>query len=153
MLEKKPQGGRVTGEPITCEEFKERLLDLCVHSSLTSLPHRLRDRHILMKSMVLNLSTDQRYTEKEIDERLKLWLATTGCARGLDHVTLRRQLIEHGYLGRERDGSCYWVCSTGGRQALFEPSVEDIDINEVIRTCRELIRQRKEDYLRREPNL
>ena len=128
------------GEPITCEEFKERLVDLCVHSNLTSLPHRLRDRHILMKSMVLNLSPDQRYTEKEIDEELKLWLATTCCTRGLDHVTLRRQLIEHGYLGRERDGSRYWVCSTGRSQPLFEHSVENIDIDEIIRASRELIR-------------
>jgi len=141
------------GKPITCDEFKQRLIDLCVHSSLTSLPHRLRDRHILMKSMVLDLSTDQKYTEKEIDERLKLWLATIGCVRSLDHVTLRRQLIEYGYLGRERDGSCYWLCSTGKDQELFEPSVENIDVNEIIRSSRELIHKRKQSYQRREWNL
>lgn len=133
---------------ITCEQFKKRLVDLCVQSGLSGLPHRLRDRHILLKSMVLGMSSKETYTEKEIDEKLKLWLNTVGQSINVDHVTLRRQLIELSYLERNRDGSDYRLCISGPAHTVFEPAVEEVDVYEVITTNKELIEQRKQDYLR-----
>ena len=135
---------------ITCEQFKKRLSNLCIQSGLTGLPHKLRDRHILFKSMVVGMSSKKTYTEKEIDNKLNLWLDTVGQSMDVDHVTLRRQLIELGYLERNMDGSDYRLCIFGPAHTMFEPAVEEINIYEIITTTRELIEKRKQDYLRRQ---
>ncbi|UCG92907.1 MAG: DUF2087 domain-containing protein [candidate division WOR-3 bacterium] len=135
-------------KPITCEQFKKRLSDLCVRSGLSGLPRKLQDRHIIMKSVVLTLEAGEEYTEKQIDENLKLWLANIGSSIGLDHVTLRRQLVELKYLERKMDGSRYRVCPSGPGQSMFESGVENIDIYEVIHACRDSIEQKRQEYLR-----
>ncbi len=134
---------------ITRNEFKQRLAELCVQSGLTSLPHKPRDRHILMKSMVHTLNATQKYAEKEINDKLKFWLKNIGHSIDIDHVTLRRQLVELGYLERNRDGSSYWVATSGPGQTMFESDVEEVDPYEIVRVSRELVEQKKRDYLQK----
>lgn len=45
----------------------------------------------------------RRYTEREVNELLLSWHLFQ------DPATLRRELVEHGLLCRERDGSAYWA--------------------------------------------
>ena len=136
--------------PIPCDQFKKRLVDLCARSGLSVLPRKYRDRQILLKSIVLTLSTEEEYTEREINEKLRLWLRNIGRCLDLDHVTLRRHLVDEGYLERDKDGSRYRVCVSGQSRTMFEPAVEDIDVYEVVRVGEELIEQRKQDYLQRQ---
>ncbi|MMZ69439.1 hypothetical protein D1872_322810 [compost metagenome] len=45
--------------------------------------------------------THKKYTEKEVNGILR--------TADTDYVTLRRYLIEYGFLDRKDDGSMYWV--------------------------------------------
>ena len=134
--------------PITCDQFKKRLVDLCVRSGLTEFPRKDQDRHILLKSMVLTLSVSAEYTEREINEHLQSWLMNIGPAMDLDHAGLRRYLVDEGYLERDRGGLCYRVSVSEKRQATFESAVEGIDVYETVRVSKEIIKQKKQDYLR-----
>ena len=55
---------------------------------------------VILRRIAQQFTAGQRYTEKQVNEVLK----------GIfdDYVTLRRYLIEYGFLKREKDGSAYW---------------------------------------------
>ena len=140
----------MTGK-ITSEEFTKRLVELCLKSGLRGVPRRARDRHILLKSITLTLDVKAEYTEEEVNERLKSWLRDVGSTiRRLDHVNLRRLLIDEEHLGRSKDGSRYWVGLSSRTHPTFESEVESLDVYDVIRIGREQAEQRKQDYLRRQ---
>ena len=93
--------------PISATEFKKRLAQLCLTSNSPELPRRQRDRQIVLKSIALCLSKDRAYTEQEINAALASWTAEVGHSLEVDHVTLRRSLIDEKYLERSEDGSLY----------------------------------------------
>ena len=97
-------------EVITRQEFTERLVQLCVSSGLRGIPRKIRDRHILLKSITLTLELKSEYAEHELNDELRSWLSEVGkTIRRVDHVNLRRLLVDQEYVGRSRDGSRYWV--------------------------------------------
>lgn len=133
---------------ITREFFSQRLADLCLKSGLLDLPKDLTDRHILLKSAVMLVgSSGSSFTEKEINEKLELWFLEVGQIKYLDPVTIRRSLVDAGYLTRSNDGSSYQVSQTGHGTVLFDPSVDQLDVAQVITTAREEMARRKREYL------
>ena len=93
--------------PISALEFKKRLAQLCLTSHSPEMPRRQRDRHIVLKSIVLRLSKDRSYTEQKINAVLADWINEVAHSLEVDHVTLRRALIDEKYLERSEDGSLY----------------------------------------------
>ena len=133
-------------DPVTRQEFCSRLIDLCLNSGMTGLPRRSRDRHILLKSVVLTLSTAKEYTERDVNERLQIWLADIGRSIHLDHVSLRRWLVDEGYLERDSRGSTYRVAVPGQGTEFFEPDINDVDVYEAIGVGMKLKQQRKREH-------
>ena len=138
-----------TARPITIDEFKKRLVDFCLRSGLLRFPRKLRDRHILLKSVALTMELTAEYTEEQINEMLTSWLREVGRRIRLDHVNLRRLLVDEGYLGRISDGSRYWLSALSRNHPVFEPAVEDIDVYEVVRAGKDLIEMQKRHYSQR----
>ena len=136
-------------KPITTDEFRNRLVELCLRSGMTGLPRKPRDRHILLKSITLGFDPKREYAENEVDQELLWWLREVGIDIHVDHVNLRRQLIDHAYLGRTKDGSRYWVGLHVPVHPVYEPGIQDLDLPEEIRMGKELIERRKQEYLRR----
>ena len=135
-------------EAITKQEFTSRLVQLCVGSGLRGIPRKIRDRHILLKSITLTLELKREYAEHELNEELKTWLREVGTTiRRLDHVNLRRLLVDQEYAGRSRDGSRYWVAMGSRYQALFAPDVDDVDVRGLISAAREEQELRKLHFL------
>lgn len=134
---------------ITREHFIKRLGDLCLKSGLSGLPKNESDQQILLKSAVLMLDRSGKFSEPEINERLKAWVRDVSQIKELDHVSLRRQLVDTGYLKREPDGSRYWVAVPGPQPDLFDPTIDQLDIPQVIETLREEIARRKKEHLER----
>ena len=64
----------------------------------------------------------------------------------MDHSTLRRWLVDSGYLTRSSDGSRYQA-APGSRAQLFDPSVDQVDMPQVLQSAREAIEQRKKAFL------
>ena len=136
---------------ITQKEFTERLVELCVRSGLRGVPRKTRDRHILSKGITLTLDLKAEYTEEEVNQELKTWLADVGgTLRRLSHVRLRRLLIDEEYLGRSKDGSRYWVALGSRNHPAYVPAVQDVDVRGLLRSGREEAERRKQMYLQRQ---
>lgn len=82
-------------ETVLKSYFKQGLL-----GPLHSLPSKQKRKLIVLKNIIEDFKYGQKYNEKEVNNVLKL--------RYPDYVTLRRLLIEYGFLEREVDGSIYW---------------------------------------------
>jgi hypothetical protein len=123
---------RETMDTLTVEQFEERMAELCLRSGVAGLPRKPRDRHILLKSVVLTLDRDRDYTEREIGDKLAYWLVDIYTSADLDHVTLRRLLVDTGYLERTADGSSYKVADPASAEGMFVPEVDTVDVYEAI---------------------
>jgi hypothetical protein len=118
---------------ISRDEFERRTAALFVGGVGPGLPRKRRDRHILLKGAAVALGHGRTLTEAALNDELERWLAALGPAVRLDHVSLRRYLIDEGFLVRDPAGKRYSVCSTEDWAHVFEPSVDDVDVAEVVR--------------------
>ena len=135
---------------ISLEEFQQRLTQLCLRGGLIGFPRKRRDRHILLKSVALTLDKRAEYSEREVNPKLQLWLQDAGAAFHLDHVDLRRYLIDEEFLGRSRDGSRYWVATSSRHQLAFDPEIEGVDVHRLLGRERARLQRRKEEFLRKD---
>ena len=117
--------------PISAAEFKKRLAQLCLTSNSPEMPRRQRDRQIVLKSIALCLAKDRTYTEQEINSALAAWIGEVAHSLEVDHVTLRRSLIDEKYVERSEDGSLYCL-SIPFCADWFAPEVNEIDPRLVI---------------------
>ena len=139
-----------TDQPITREYFIKHLVNLCLRSGLSGFPKDDVNQHILLKSVVLSIGKSGAFTEQEINEELKYWINHIGQIKDIDHITLRRRLVDAGYLTRNKDGSCYQVSQLEPGPPFFDETIEHIEILEVIETAREEIARRKRKYVTQE---
>lgn len=68
---------------------------------LKEFPRKEKRKLIIIRHIAANFQPGQLYTEKEVNRLLLSYYD--------DFATLRRYLVEYGYLDRERDCSYYWV--------------------------------------------
>lgn len=72
-----------------------------LNGSLCNFPKKQKRKLIILKQLTKRFDHQKQYTEKEVNDVL---------ANAYDdYVTLRRYLIEYGFLDRTADGSMYWV--------------------------------------------
>jgi len=138
-----------TGILLNKDGFLKRLITLCLRSGLTDFPKDVRDQHVLLKSAMIGLDDSQTFTEKEINEFLKNWIDQVCQIKGIDQVTLRRHLIDAGYLTRTKDGSTYQVSTSGPHRQYFDESIEKLDIPGEIDKARQEIERRKREFLQK----
>lgn len=69
--------------------------------AIKSFPAKEKKKIILLSEVVKNFSVGKKYSEKEINRVLKRIYE--------DNATLRRALIEYGFIERSNDCSSYWV--------------------------------------------
>ena len=62
---------------------------------------------LLVCSATLAVPRDQNFSEREFNEILRNWLASAGAMLAIDHVELRRWLVDLGLVVRDRAGSRY----------------------------------------------
>lgn len=89
---------------MTAEEIKTVLRGfLDAEGRLTAFPAKRKKKLYALLYLAAFIEPDKRYTEREINELLCLHTAFR------DPATLRRELYDNCFLGRERDGSAYWL--------------------------------------------
>lgn len=126
---------------ISPEEFVERLCRLGADRGPRRFPRKRRDRQILMKSIVMGLDADRRYTEAEINEALQAWHREVAPAISTDHVTIRRLLVDHGLLERTADGRAYRV-GFPPKPVAFDLEVDEIDVRATVAAYLDAVRRR-----------
>ncbi len=67
---------------------------------LKTFPPKEKKKMVILRTIAKEFEEGIRYSEVQVNEILKDIYP--------DYVTLRRYLIEYGYLERTRDGSAYW---------------------------------------------
>lgn len=70
---------------------------------LTQYPSKRPMRIIALAKIAEQISTDRKYTEKEINEIIRHHIAFE------DIELIRREMYQYRFLGRLRDGSEYWA--------------------------------------------
>jgi len=90
---------------ITEEEYAELLKRYFPHGPngpLASFPKKEKRKLAVLRHISTSFKRGARYSEKEVNDLLKAYWDD-------DYVTLRRYLIEYGFLDRMEDGSAYWL--------------------------------------------
>jgi hypothetical protein len=131
--------------PLTVQQYCHRLAELCLRSNLDSIPKKELDRHILLKSAALLLDPSHAYSEKEVTEKLELWVREVCKIQHFDRVSLRRWMVDSAYLIRSRDGAVYQAANP--RPELFDPSIDHLDIVEIVASARGEFTRRKQEYM------
>lgn len=139
----------MNNKPITQEYFIKRLADLCLKSGLAGFPKDETNLHILLKSAVITLGRSDQFTEKEVNAKLETWVKDISQMKGMDHVSMRRMLVDTGYLTRNGDGTSYRVSQPSPRPDLFDAAIDQLDIRKEIDAARAEIARRKQAFLQK----
>jgi hypothetical protein len=83
------------------DEVLKKYFEQGLDGPLSEFPKKEKRKIVILKNLTRRFDANKKYTEKEVNEILLNAFP--------DFVTLRRYLIEYGFLDRERDGSSYWV--------------------------------------------
>jgi hypothetical protein len=76
---------------------------------LTAVPKRPADQELFVALAASQIDAHRSCLESEVNERLRLWLETISEPFGIDHVTLRRMLVDSRILTRTPSGSMYQI--------------------------------------------
>ena len=93
----------------TEKETRQALKRMLANGPLTGLPVRRSDLELLLGLALSQFDARRAYTEAEVNERLSAWLETFCGPFGVDHVTVRRCLVDSQYLERDRAGTTYRI--------------------------------------------
>jgi hypothetical protein len=85
------------------DKEKEDIIKIYINENggLKSYPVKEKKKIIVLNEIVKNFSKGKNYSEKEVNRILKRVYE--------DYATLRRALVEYGFIERKNDGSNYWV--------------------------------------------
>jgi hypothetical protein len=111
---------------MAAEKPRQALKRLLANGPLTGLPTRRSDLELLLVLAVSRFEARRVYREAEVNEVLRDWLKTFSAPFGIDHVTLRRCLIDSQYLERDRSGSTYRVHADRIRQLEAVPQPAEV---------------------------
>lgn len=130
---------------ITRDQFTSRFVSLILGGR--DLPKKELDLHILFISAVLNLDPQRQYSEAGLNEELREWAGQFGANFALDHVTLRRFLIDARYLLRDAAGNVYQLNTTDALYA-YDDSLKNLDLVELFEAAKREREERKQRYLK-----
>jgi hypothetical protein len=88
---------------------------LLANGPLTGYPTRRADQELLLRLAAARFDAKRTYTEREVNETLEAWLATFCAPFSIDHVSLRRYLVDARLLVRDTAGSTYRLAAPAGR--------------------------------------
>lgn len=87
-------------DELDLDDFARKILRNCTENQrLVRIPRKQSKLIVILEWLVTFFERDRIYTEQEINEMLK--------ERHADYVSLRRDLVDMGYLRRDRSGSKY----------------------------------------------
>lgn len=92
---------------ISREMALRALKRLLANGLLTALPKRPADQELLVALAASQFEAGRSLVEREVNERLIAWLEAISEPHGIDHVTLRRMLVDSRMLIRTTSGSTY----------------------------------------------
>jgi len=84
---------------------------LLANGPLTAYPTRRSDQALLLRLAAARFAPGRDYTEAEVNDILAEWLDTFCAPYGIDHVSMRRYLVDARLLARDTSGARYRVAA------------------------------------------
>jgi len=131
---------------MTPENARVALKRMLANGPLTGLPVKPADLDVLLALAALRFEPGREYREREVNDLLREWLRTLCAPFGVDHVTLRRCLVDARILHRDRQGSTYQV-----DPARIDRALADIDPVQLLAEVRDERAARKRAHQRPAP--
>ncbi|MEK3882812.1 DUF2087 domain-containing protein [Paenibacillus sp. PL2-23] len=94
---------------LTEDEYKDmirRYFPEGPEGPLDGIPSKQKRKVAVLRHIASFFQTGEAYSEEEVNEKLKRFSPE-------EYVTIRRYLVDYGYLDRKSDGSQYWVPTIG----------------------------------------
>ena len=117
---------------ITHEKFCSQFPTLVLAQRVP--PKKPESIHILLISAAIAFDLGHEYSEAEVNTILEHWVEEFGRGCGLDHVTIRRLLIDEGYLRRDAAGKKY-AANARGFRFRYDPMIRMLDLRGLIETA------------------
>lgn len=85
------------------EKERQKILEtyLDENGRITTFPAKEKRKLVLLAELTRHFDPKKNYSEQALNTILKQYVA--------DHVTVRRYLIEYGFMARTKDGQSYWL--------------------------------------------
>lgn len=99
--------------------------------ALRRLPRNPEDAELFMALALLGLHADAAYEESDINLHLIGWLNGIAAEDRPDYVTLRRYLVDSGFLRRSSDGVIYRA-QFERVDALLSPEAKPVDLRQIL---------------------
>ena len=125
------------------EQARRVLKRLLVNGPLTGLPRRPDDQALLLGLAASRFEAQRTYRESEVNEVLKSWLQTFCAPFGIDHVTMRRLMVDSGLLARDRSGSTYRIDQARIEDLGAGDAIEPAQVMAQIQSEREARKKRR----------
>jgi hypothetical protein len=107
------------------DEYARRIRALLGRGGLShALPRRERDRWIVLHAIARRFDPGERLSEPDANGRIADFLLGPGHYLELDRVTLRRALVDDGFLDRDPAGHSYRISDRHQRRVVFEEPPE-----------------------------
>ena len=92
---------------IQADEARRILKRMLANGPVTAMPKRPGDQALVAQLAAARFEPGTEYREAEVNDVLVAWLETFSAPYGIDHVTLRRHLVDSRLLLRDKVGSTY----------------------------------------------
>ena len=86
----------------------------------TGFPRKRRDLWIVLQAIAARFAPDERLSEIDATQRIGGFLLESGGSWEMDRATLRRALVDEGFLDRDADGKNYRRSERYREQVRFE---------------------------------
>ncbi len=101
---------------------------------------------MLLASVAFAFQFGETYSEGQVNGLILEWVSRFGAELGIDHVTLRRYLVDEGILNRDEFGSAYRL-ATSSPFFTYDPSIRDLDLDELVALASQERAARKHAFL------
>ena len=97
---------------------------------------RVADFNLMLAVAARTFVAGRSYSESEVNDVLKYWLAREGSMLAVDHVELRRWLVDCLVLGRDDYGRAYALGTPAPQIAALVPALSGVDLAAVAAAAR-----------------
>ena len=111
---------------------------LLANGPLTAYPTRRSDQQLLLRLAAARFEPARAYREAEVNDILAAWLDTFCAPHSIDHVSMRRYLVDAQLLARDTAGSRYRLTK--------RPSAADADPAQVLAQVKRERAERKRQH-------
>lgn len=127
---------------ISAQQARESLKRLFKGGPVERMPRKEEDLRLILALAASGLTPGVEYAEEEINDYLMEWLGTFTSSIGMDHVTVRRYLVDYCFLLRDSAGAVYTTNQTV-ISAVIESEARSLQPKEIYREVQLDREQRK----------